>query len=824
MFRRIIFVAVAAAGMVAAQDPPTRVGRLNHVEGSVSFQPGGVNDWVPATINRPLTAGDQVYADAGARAEIQVPGAAFRLSSQTAFEFMNLDDRNVQVRLSEGTLNIHALSLDANLEVDTPNLAFQIVRPGVYRIDTNPNTNETYVTVRTGEGQVTSNSGAFAVHAREQAIINGQDQQAQYNVYQAPALDEFDSWAASRDRSVVRGQSSRYVSSSMVGYQDLDQYGTWQQVPEYGRCWVPRNVSADWSPYHNGHWAWIDPWGWSWVDDEPWGFAPYHYGRWAHFGNTWGWVPGPVASRPVYAPALVAWVGFGGGGRSGVSLGFGGGSPSVGWFPLGPRDVYIPSYNASRGYVSRVNVTNTTVINNTNVTNVYNNYVQNRLVPMASYANRAVPGAVVAVPQNAFASARPVQQVAMRMQPNQMTAMRTIGSAPGVSPQVASVLGRPGPAPASTPRPAAAVMSRPVVARTAAPPPRPLFQQQQSQLARTPGRPLPIQQQQQIARSAPAPAIARPPVQVVTQARPVAPRVINTPPPPRPAPTATAQRPNAPMAQPVPPQVQPAQPQRGVPAQAQPVRPYAPPSAQQQQAQPLQPNRPAPVPPPQNRPFAPPPVQQRQAQPVQPAPVPQQQPRVQPPAQNRPFEPPAVQQRQSPSQPNRVAPVPQQQPRVQPPPQPNRPAPVPQQQPRVQPPPQNRPFEPPAVQQRQVPPPQPNRPAAVPQQQPRVEPPNRPYTPPVQQRQAPVQPARPSEPPRQQAQPRPVNPPPQAQRDPAQERNRSVAPPPRQQSQAPPAQQRQAAAPPPPQKRQAAPPPAQRKEPPPEERKKQDRP
>ena len=294
MFRRIIFVAVAAAGMVAAQDPPTRVGRLNHVEGSVSFQPGGVDDWVPATINRPLTAGDQVYADAGGRAEIQVPGAAFRLGSQTAFEFMNLDDRNVQVRLSEGTLNIRAVSLDANVEVDTPNLAFQIVRPGVYRIDTNPNTNETYVTVRSGEGQVTSNSGAFAVHTREQAIINGQDQQAQYNVYQAPALDEFDSWAASRDRRAVRGPSSRYVSSSMVGYEDLDQYGTWQQGPEYGRYWVPRNVSADWSPYHNGHWAWIDPWGWSWVDDEPWGFAPYHYGRWAHFGNTWGWVPGPV--------------------------------------------------------------------------------------------------------------------------------------------------------------------------------------------------------------------------------------------------------------------------------------------------------------------------------------------------------------------------------------------------------------------------------------------------------------------------------------------------------------------------------------------------
>src|ERR1700736_2976160 len=132
MSGRLLFLALATVGVLAAQDPPSSVGRLNYISGSVSFQPGGVNDWVPATINRPLTVGDQLYADADARAEIQVPGAAFRLGSQTAFEFMNLDDRNVQVRLSEGTLNIRVLRLEANVEVDTPNLAFQIVRPGVY--------------------------------------------------------------------------------------------------------------------------------------------------------------------------------------------------------------------------------------------------------------------------------------------------------------------------------------------------------------------------------------------------------------------------------------------------------------------------------------------------------------------------------------------------------------------------------------------------------------------------------------------------------------------------------------------------------------------
>src|SRR5690348_925559 len=106
MTRQILVLALAMAGVVAAQDPPTRAGRLSYISGAVSFEPAGVNDWVAATVNRPLTIGDQIYADNGARAEVRVPGTAFRLGDQTAFEFMNLDDRMVQVRLSEGLLDV----------------------------------------------------------------------------------------------------------------------------------------------------------------------------------------------------------------------------------------------------------------------------------------------------------------------------------------------------------------------------------------------------------------------------------------------------------------------------------------------------------------------------------------------------------------------------------------------------------------------------------------------------------------------------------------------------------------------------------------------
>lgn len=180
MLRPLLFLALASAVVLAGQDPPARVGRLSYISGSVSFQPAGVTDWAPATVNRPLTTGDQLFADNGARAAVDVPGAAFRLGDRTAFQFMNLDDRNAQVRLSEGTLDVRVRRLAGNIEIDTPNLAFTISRPGEYRLDTNPDSMQSYVTVRDGEGQVTGPGGAFAVHTGEQAAISGQDQTARY--------------------------------------------------------------------------------------------------------------------------------------------------------------------------------------------------------------------------------------------------------------------------------------------------------------------------------------------------------------------------------------------------------------------------------------------------------------------------------------------------------------------------------------------------------------------------------------------------------------------------------------------------------------------
>jgi len=503
----VLALMLVAAFFASAQiDPPGRVGRLSYMSGDVSFRPGDLDDWVQADINRPLTTGDHLWADEGARAEIHIGNAAIRLRSRTAFEFLNLNDDAMQIRLAEGSLNIRLRSLGEreSFEVDTPNLAFSLLRPGEYRIDVNPDSQTTTVTVRSGEGEISGGAQAFPVHAREQAQVSGGDTLSS-SVFGAPPFDEWDNWCLARDRREDQSRSARYVSREMVGYQDLDDNGDWREVSEYGAVWVPRTVAVGWAPYHFGHWVWVEPWGWTWVDDAPWGFAPFHYGRWVYVGY-WAWVPGPVAVRPVYAPALVAWVG---GPRFSLSVSFGGGVAGVAWFPLGPREVYVPAYRASPTYVNRVNVTNTTIVNNINITNVN--------VTNVNYVNRNAPGAVTAVPQTAFGGRR-VQDAAVAVRADSIRNGQVMNTAP-VAPTRANVLG----ASASGGRvaqPPAAVQNRTVVAKTPPPPPPVSFAQRQQALSQNPGRPLDSSEVQQIrsAQGPPARTFVRP-VQSQSNAR-----------------------------------------------------------------------------------------------------------------------------------------------------------------------------------------------------------------------------------------------------------------------------------------------------------------
>ncbi len=455
-----------------AQDPPGRVARLNEMEGSVSFQPGGENDWVDAVLNRPLVTGDNLWADENSRAEVHIGSTALRLGAKTGITLLEVSDRAAQIRLAQGSLIVKVRHVDDedSYEIDTPNVAFAVMQPGDYRIDVDADGNRTEVTVWRGRGEVTGGGSSYTVVANQHATFTGTDH-LDYELGQIQPQDGFDSWALDRDRTEDQSDSANYVSREMTGYEDLDEYGDWSYVAGYGMSWRPRVVVAGWAPYRFGHWAWVGPWGWTWVEDEPWGFAPFHYGRWAFAGGAWLWVPGPSVVRPIYAPALVGWVGGGPGVHFSFSFGAG-----VGWFPLAPGEVFVPGYRVSRVYVNGVNLTNTRV-DVSRVTTVYNTVVINRNVTVNNivYANRGVNGGVTVVSRETFVNARPVGRNVVSV-PAREIAAAPVAPRAGFEPVRSSVLGAGRPV---ANRPPAAVMSRPVVAlRTPAPTPSSFDQRQ----------------------------------------------------------------------------------------------------------------------------------------------------------------------------------------------------------------------------------------------------------------------------------------------------------------------------------------------------------
>jgi hypothetical protein len=414
----------ASAAPALAQDPPARVGRIAYVAGPVSFSPAGAGDWAQAPLNRPLVAGDRLWTDAGARDEAQFGPAVARMDADTLLTVLAADDRTTQLQVSQGRVDVHVrrLAPGETVEVDTPNLAFVARQPGDYRLAVAPDGSTTDVTVLRGAGDAYGDGSSLALAPGQGYRFGGQDLN-NYALLQPVPPDDFDRWAMGRDQRYERAVARRYVPQGVVGAEDLDDYGSWRQVPDYGTVWVPDRAPQGWAPYHAGHWAWIDPWGWTWIDDQPYGYAVSHYGRWVRTPDTWAWVPAPVQARPVYAPALVAFVGavLAVGGRS---------DPGVGWFPLAPHEPYRPPYHASPTYITNVNVTNTVI----RQTNIVNNVTNIR------YVNRTVPGAIVAMPARQFAQAVPTARAAMLLPPGVARAAPVL-AAPQARPLPQSRLG-----------------------------------------------------------------------------------------------------------------------------------------------------------------------------------------------------------------------------------------------------------------------------------------------------------------------------------------------------------------------------------------------
>jgi len=354
----LALAALSTAALAQAQfgdsldtEPPGRVGRVSLVQGKVSVS-GDVGDTVTdALVNWPVTTRNLITTEPHARTELRIGSTAIRIDGDSSLEVTELDDDSLRLRLHYGSASIRILSEDVlpEFELTTPQGRVRMLRPGRLRVDAERVRDTSVVSVFDGEAQVDGGGASLTIRAGRSAELRDDD----VRTLQA-RRDGFDDWSLERDRLIDGARSARYVSTEITGYEELDRYGTWQEDLEYGPLWIP-SVSTAWVPYRDGRWTWISPWGWTWVDNAPWGYAPFHYGRWVQVRNRWAWAPGHkehYGRRPVWAPALVGWVG-----GSGWSVNFSshGSRLATGWYPLGPRDRYVPHYRLSDERLRRLN-------------------------------------------------------------------------------------------------------------------------------------------------------------------------------------------------------------------------------------------------------------------------------------------------------------------------------------------------------------------------------------------------------------------------------------------------------------------------------------
>lgn len=384
------------AGGIGEPDPPGRVGRISYLSGPVQMTDLLTGQADAATLNWPITSSVRLSTGRVGRAEVRIGSLAARLDDDTVVDFTRIDDEVMQLAIVRGSVALRVRNRDHLRELDllTPRERIVLEDVGRFRLDVDRTPGITAVTSLVGRARIISGRLSFVVASGQRGEIETSPVTS-FRLVEF-ATDAFDDWVAARDRHDDSLRSAQYVSPETTGMDALDDHGTWRTVDVYGAVWFPTYVAAGWAPYRYGHWAWVTPWGWTWIDDAPWGFAPFHYGRWLVIGGVWGWVPGAIATRPVYAPALVAW--FGGPGyRVGIGVGLPG--VSIGWFPLGPSEVYIPPYRHSRHHLDVINVQH--------VTNIINIRVVN---PPPRYLHRDQDRSTWA-PGNAFVDRSPVNRV-----------------------------------------------------------------------------------------------------------------------------------------------------------------------------------------------------------------------------------------------------------------------------------------------------------------------------------------------------------------------------------------------------------------------------
>ena len=409
----LVVAACLGAAAHAQEDPPARVGRVAETTGTVrTLDADGA--WVDVARNQPLTTGDRVTTDKAGAATLQVGSTVLRLGADTDVQFTQVDDQHVRLRFDHGRLAVRVRSDDipGELFIDTDEGAWVPHHVGQYRFDRAAAHQLLAAQAWSGDMLLEAPDSSLPVAAPQRAEVwRAGPQQATHYRLVAAVKDAFGDAALAQDKAddrLAAANAAARPPAEMTGAAELARFGAWSVGQDGASWWTPSKLPAGWQPFRQGAWAWRARWGWTWVDDQPWGFAPAHYGRWASQHGRWAWTPGRWGTaRPVYAPAVVGWLG-------GPALTVGD-APAIGWVALAPDELLFPGYAVSAKYWNALNDASVGPAGRRAV--AINGRA--RLVPAgaAAYANRALPGALTVVAASALQPQVPVAQMSASHKP-----------------------------------------------------------------------------------------------------------------------------------------------------------------------------------------------------------------------------------------------------------------------------------------------------------------------------------------------------------------------------------------------------------------------
>lgn len=382
---------------------------LRYLEGDVQVKTGDAKEWLPASINMPLTDSDQIWVPDNGRAEMFLRnGTIVRLDRSTFLEMPAPGDKQTRFYLGAGRVYGNVIVEKGNAVIlETPAASFSAQAHSVFRIDVAENEDST-ASVFQGELYADRGTGQMKINAGERMVLK-KDAQHPVLAKLLPA-DEWEQWNKQRDREFTRpgsGNATAYLPDELKSYSyDLNKNGKWVYEQEYGYVWTPTVIVVqDWAPYRIGRWVWMRG-DYVWISYEPWGWVPYHYGRWAFINKArgWCWVP-PRRGLAYWGPGYVGWVH----------------TPTyVSWVPLAPREIYY-----GRGYHGPYSV------------NIKNVTVQNVAANRPAYKNIHADKAVTTMHRDTFVTGRQVQLTAKE---NLFLKERRIMGAPEIKPEKTTLM------------------------------------------------------------------------------------------------------------------------------------------------------------------------------------------------------------------------------------------------------------------------------------------------------------------------------------------------------------------------------------------------